>query len=165
MDDPEHLPIQIKHFDELSALELYRILRAREQVFFLEQGVDCEDIDGVDIKSTHMWCESKGETVAYLRMIPAGISYRQPSIGRVLVAPQWRREGISRRLMETAVSYMTANWDAREIMISAQAYLVDYYSDLGFHVVSEEYLDGGIPHYKMLMQSNYFLDPDDAFSL
>ncbi len=33
------------------------------------------------------------------------------------------------------------------------AFLVDYYREFGFEVVSGEYLDGGIPHYKMLLRN------------
>jgi ElaA protein len=140
----------IKDFGQLSALELYRILEAREQVFMLEQRVDCEDLDGVDMVSTHMWTEEDGRVAGYLRMIPPGAVYEQASIGRVLVTKEFRRQGLSRRMMNEAIQYMTGKWGVGEIMISAQAYLTGYYGDLGFEIVSGEYLDGGIPHYKML---------------
>ncbi len=141
----------IKEFGQLSALEVYRILEAREQVFLLEQRVDCEDIDGVDIVSSHLWYEEDGRVVGYLRMIPPGVVYEQASIGRVLVAKEFRRKGLCRRMMNEAIQYMAEKWGIAEIMISAQAYLTEYYSELGFKIVSGEYLDGGIPHYKMLL--------------
>lgn len=142
----------IKNFDELTLEELYRILRARQEVFFLEQKVDCEDLDGLDSECAHMWEEEGGEVTGYLRMIPAGVSYREASIGRVLVREQFRRGGISRRMMRTAIDYMASEWGVPEIMIGAQAYLCGYYAEFGFRIVSEEYLDGGIPHYKMLLK-------------
>ena len=116
----EELPVYIKHFAELKTTELYGIPQAREQVFTMEQGVTCEDIDGLDTKCTHMWCESDGKVIAYLSMIPAGLCYRQPSIGRVLVLPDWRRKGLSRRLMDMAISYIATAWGGLGIMISAQ---------------------------------------------
>ncbi len=143
-----------KKFAELTLEELYDILRARQEVFFLEQGVDCEDLDGVDSSCVHMWGEESGELAGYLRMIPAGIVYEQPSIGRVLTREPYRRKGLSRRMMKAAIDYMKLEMGAGEIMISAQAYLTGYYSEFGFEVVSNEYLDGGIPHYKMLLKIN-----------
>ncbi len=144
----------MKEFAELSTLELYRILEVREQVFMLEQRVDCEDIDGVDTVSTHMWSEEDGRVTGYLRMIPPGVVYEQASIGRVLVAKEFRRKGLSRRMMNEAIRYICDRWGVGEIMISAQAYLAGYYGELGFETVSGEYLDGGIPHYKMLLKKN-----------
>ncbi len=142
----------IKEFDRLSTLELYRILEARERVFTLEQGVDCEDIDGHDTVSIHLWCEHEGRITGYLRMIPPGVVYEQASIGRLLVDSAFRRQGISRRMMDEAIRYMAERLGIGEIMISAQAYLVEYYTSIGFVRTSGEYLDGGIPHYKMLLK-------------
>lgn len=142
----------VKHYRELSTDELYDILRVRQEVFFLEQQVDCEDLDGVDGECVHMWESEDGAITGYLRMIPAGMVYEQASIGRVLVRERFRRRGISRRMMADALEYIKSEWGAQDVMISAQAYLVDYYSGFGFRVVSDEYLDGGIPHYKMLLE-------------
>lgn len=141
----------IKHYGELTPDELYDLLRARQEVFFLEQKVDCEDLDGVDSVCTHMWEEAGGQITGYLRMIPAGVTYPQASISRVLVRKPYRFGGISRRMMGEAIKYMVEEWGVKEIMIGAQAYLCDYYSEFGFRIASGEYDDGGIPHYKMLL--------------
>jgi len=146
--------LYIKQFAELTLEELYDILRARQEVFFLEQEVDCEDLDGIDSLCVHMWEEESDELTGYLRIIPAGVVYEQPSIGRVLTREPYRRKGLSRRMMKSAIDYMKSEMGAAEIMISAQAYLTDYYSEFGFEVVSDEYPDGGIPHYKMLLKIN-----------
>lgn len=148
------MSLYVKRFDELTLEELYDILRVRQEVFFLEQGVDCEDLDGVDSFCVHMWEETAGEIAGYLRIIPAGLVYDQQSIGRVLTREPYRRRGLNRRMMKAAIDYMKSEMGAGEIMISAQAYLTDYYSEFGFKIVSDEYLDGGIPHYKMLLRTN-----------
>lgn len=143
------MDLHIKPFEELSLTELYDILRIRQEVFFLEQKVDCEDLDGIDSLCVHMWEEQSGEITGYLRIIPAGLVYEQASIGRVLTKAAYRHRGISRRMMKAAIEYISSQWGTGQITISAQSYLKDYYSEFGFVVVSGEYPDGGIPHYKM----------------
>lgn len=142
----------VKRYSELTLDELYDILRARQEVFMLEQKVDCEELDGVDCDCTHMWEGHDGEISGYLRMLPAGVAYPEPAIGRMLVRRPFRGSGISRRLMREAIKYMSEEWGVSEIKIGAQAYLTDYYSEFGFRIVSDEYDDGGIPHYKMVLK-------------
>lgn len=140
----------IKPFGELTAEELHRVTALREQVFYLEQRVTTLDADARDPASTFLWVEGDGETVAFLRMIPSGIAYTEASIGRVCVAATHRRRGICREMMRRATDYMMLEWKVEAIRISAQSYLVSFYESLRFRVVSEEYLEAGIPHKKML---------------
>ena len=48
--------------------------------------------------------------------------------------------------------YMVREWRAEAIRISAQSYLIPFYESFGFEVVSDEYLEAGIPHKKMLIR-------------
>lgn len=141
----------IKPFAELSVGELHAAASLREQVFYLEQHVTTLDADAKDLPSVFLWAECDGQTVGFLRMIPRGISYAEPSIGRVCVAGPYRRLGICREMMNRAVGYMVREWKTGAIRISAQSYLIPFYESLGFAVVSEEYLEAGIPHKKMLL--------------
>ena len=80
------MELKIKPFNELTPHELYGLMRARAEVFFLEQQITVEDADGVDPACTHLWIEQEGEVIALLRMIPAKVGAGcVPSIGRVLV--------------------------------------------------------------------------------
>lgn len=139
----------VKAFGELTPHELHRITRAREEVFYLEQGVTCPDADGVDPQCIFLWWEQEGEVAGFLRMIPPGVVYDQASIGRVLVRKPYRRGGLCREMMTAAMEYIAAVWQTRRIRLSAQAYLADFYCSLGFQIVSELYDEAGIPHYKM----------------
>lgn len=143
-------PVINKHFSQLSAEEYHRIVVAREQVFFLEQHITEPDADAVDPQSTFLWMEEAGRVVAFLRIIPAGIAYNEASIGRVLVAATHRRRGLCRSLMREALRYVAGQWGPQPIRISAQEHLAPFYGSLGFEVVSESYLEAGIPHIKML---------------
>jgi len=87
--------------------------------------------------------------MAYVRIIPAGISYDDCSIGRVVVAQNGRRKGYGKRVMEGAIDYITSQWKEDSITIGAQAYLREFYGGLGFKGISDEYLEDGIPHLDM----------------
>ena len=140
----------IKKFEDLTTNELYEILRVRAEVFVVEQDCVYQDLDLKDQKSYHLYCEENGEIVSYLRVIPCGISHSEVSIGRVLTREEYRKKGISRELMNRAIAFITEELGEREIRISAQAYLLGFYSSLGFTQVSDIYLEDGIEHAEML---------------
>ena len=142
----------IKPFAELSVGELHAAASLRERVFYLEQHVTTLDADEKDPFSFFLWAECEGQTVGFLRMIPRGIAYAEPSIGRVCVARTYRRRGICRQMVSRAIGYMVREWRAEAIRISAQSYLIPFYESFGFEVVSDEYLEAGIPHKKMLIR-------------
>ncbi|MFW6280456.1 MAG: GNAT family N-acetyltransferase [Halanaerobium sp.] len=140
----------IKQFDDLTNDELYKILKARIDVFVVEQNCPYEECDNKDYDSVHIFYQENNEITAYLRIIAAGVSYKEPSIGRVLVAKEYRRQGIAKKMMNKALLYISNNFEADSIRISAQKYLLDFYRSLGFESVSDEYLEDGIPHHEML---------------
>ena len=143
-------PVIIRPFGELSVSEYHRIVEARETVFYLEQRITVADADSVDPQSIFLWMEDQGRIIAFLRIIPAGIVYKEASIGRVLVDAAYRRRGLCRHLMLEALDHLTKAQGTKPIRISAQKYLIQFYTSLDFEVVSEEYLEAGIPHVKML---------------
>ena len=56
--------LKVKRFEELTAAELYEILRVRMAVFIVEQKCPYQDIDGVDHISTHFFYEERGKVLA-----------------------------------------------------------------------------------------------------
>ena len=56
-----------KTFSELSAREIYEILKSRMEIFLLEQDIKCLDADDVDYDSLHVFFEHEGRVVAYFR--------------------------------------------------------------------------------------------------
>lgn len=139
-----------KPFHELSALQLYKILQLRIDVFMLEQNCLYPECDNKDLKAIHLF-GSQGETVvAYARLLPASISYADLSIGRVVVHTDYRKYGLGKDLMLRAIAYWEAVAPAQAIRISGQRYLQRFYEALGFETVSDVYLEDGIPHIEML---------------
>lgn len=144
------MELNIKKFSELSNQELYKIIEARINVFVVEQNCPYKECDNKDQNSFHLFYQKEGEIAAYLRIIPAGISYPEISIGRVLVKDKYRRNGLANKLMQAALSYIKNNFKTEAVRISAQEYILDFYQQLGFEVVSERYLEDDIPHFEML---------------
>ena len=86
---------------------------------------------------------------AYLRIVKPGVSYNEPSIGRVAIAKSIRGNGLGKEIMKKALVECSNRWPNSGVRISAQKYLVKFYEDLGFKVTSETYLEDGIPHVQM----------------
>ena len=145
------MKIKIKSFEELTKKELYEILKLRSEIFVVEQHCFYLDPDGYDYHCHHLIVEENNEIVAYLRIIPKGLSYETPSIGRVLTAKDYRGIGASRMAMQTAIDFIKAQWKKDKITIGAQFYLENFYASLGFVRVSDVYLDAGIEHIDMVL--------------
>jgi ElaA protein len=134
---------------DMTALEWHRALALRAQVFVVEQNCAYQDPDGKDLVSYHLLMESGEELVAYARLVPPGVSFDEASIGRVVTSKTVRGNGWGKALMDVAIAQTQKKFEVQEICISAQSYLLKFYSDLGFEAEGEEYLEDDIPHRKM----------------
>lgn len=140
----------IKHFNDLTVNELYEIAKARFEVFVMDQKiVDEQDYDNKDKKCYHVFAYDNDKIVAYSRIVPKGLSYDEPSIGRVLVLKEYRRKGIAEEMMKECIAYITEKLDENKITLSAQNYVRGLYEAVGFKSVGEVYEEAGIPHIKM----------------
>jgi ElaA protein len=144
------MTFEFKHFTELSLNELYDILRLRSEIFVVEQNCVYNDLDGLDKVAVHQFLRKDGEIIAYSRLLKPGTRFPEYSIGRVVVKQSERGTGLGNEMMEEAKKYIIKVWGATKIKISAQSYLQRFYENLGFEIVTEMYLEDGIPHYGML---------------
>ena len=140
--------LKVKRFEELTAAELYEILRVRMAVFIVEQKCPYQDIDGVDI-STHFFYEERGKVLAYLRGFPRDRESGIFQIGRVLTVR--RGCGLGKALMEDALGLIKAEGVAEKLVMEAQSHAIGFYERLGFRVRSDEFLEDGIPRVMMEM--------------
>jgi len=137
-----------KSFDELSARELYAILRARSAVFVLEQKCLYQDMGGIDSSSRHVWAENEGgELAAYLRHFPKAGEPGVAQIGRVLTLE--RGTGLGRRILEAGIESVRSRTSMREIHLEAQCQARGFYERLGFAAEGEPFDEDGIPHIAM----------------
>jgi len=144
------LKISVKTFQELSITELYEILQLRSAVFVVEQDCVYQDLDGKDQKALHVIGFKENIVVAYTRIFKAGAYFKETSIGRVVVAGDVRKYGYGVDIMKASIVAIKENYNETAIRISAQTYLLKFYTSLGFVRVGEEYLEDGIPHVNMM---------------
>jgi ElaA protein len=144
---------QLKKFETLSNTELYEILRLRSEVFVVEQNCPYQDMDRKDAGSFHLLgFNDDNELLAYTRILPAGISYEEVAIGRVVTSPKARGTGIGKELMKESIKCVEKQFGAVAVRIGAQCYLKKFYQGLGFKIASEEYLEDNIPHVEMILK-------------
>jgi ElaA protein len=94
--------------------------------------------------------DAEGLLVATARLVPPGLKYVEPAIGRVVSAPEVRRTGAGRALMVSAIAQVKRLWPGQPIRIGAQRYLEAFYGSLGFVPTGEPYGEDGIPHIEMI---------------
>ena len=143
--------ICIKHFNELTAEELYEIYKVRTKVFVVEQNCVFQDADNKDLKAYHLCIYEEDELVAYARLLDQHISYNEISIGRVVTAPSVRRKQYGKTLMQEAIRHCYMLFGKQSIKIGAQLYLKSFYESFGFVQCSDVYDEDGIDHIEMLL--------------
>lgn len=142
------MDFKAKLFSELTAAEIYEILKSRSRVFQLEQNIHYLDEDNVDYDSLHCFFEENGQVAAYLRAFPDNGKIR---IGRVLTIT--RGQGHGKMLMVRSVEAARERFGTLDIIMDAQKHAEGFYKKLGFITTSEEFLEEGIFHVEMVLSS------------
>ncbi len=140
-----------KSFDQLSVKELYGILQLRIEVFVVEQNCVFQDADDKDQVSWHFMGWENDRLAAYTRLVPAGISFNECSIGRVVTCPKMRKSGLGKELMQRSIEMINQLWNKPPVRIGAQLYLKRFYESFGFQQCSEIYIEDNIEHISMIL--------------
>ncbi len=140
----------VRKFEELTLDELYEILKIRVAVFVVEQNCAYQEVDEKDRNSFHLFFKDCQGIQAYCRVVFAGISYREVSIGRVIALK--RHCGLGREIVQEGIRVAQEKLQASAIRIGAQVYAKGFYEKFGFQQVSQEYLEDGILHIEMLLE-------------
>ncbi len=144
------MKIFVKAFEELNLHELYELLQLRAEVFVVEQDCVYQDIDGKDQKALHVLGYEDGKLVAYTRIFPPGIYFKEAAIGRVVVKDSSRKNNYGHEILKASIKAIEDHYRTHTIKLSAQTYLIKFYEAHGFQEVGEGYLEDGIPHIAML---------------
>ena len=140
-------------WDDLDRDLLYELLRARQDVFVVEQDCPYPDLDGKDAVAWHLIGRNRPDTSAPLlasaRVFAPGDYYAEAAIGRILTTREGRGRGPGRAIMAECHRFVAERFDAG-IRLNGQAYLKEFYEGLGYRVVKGPYDEDGIPHYEML---------------
>ncbi|MGA1225841.1 MAG: GNAT family N-acetyltransferase [Tamlana sp.] len=144
------LEIIVKSFEVLTKKELYNLLQLRSEVFVVEQDCVYQDIDGKDQKALHVLGFKDDKLIAYTRIFKPGDYFTEASIGRVVVTKNERQFKYGYDIMKASINAIKTHYNEDLIKISAQCYLKQFYTNLGFKAVGEEYLEDDIPHIAMI---------------
>ena len=134
-----------KFFSELTLSELYEIVRARTEVFLMEQKIICRDFDGEDYNCLHCFITDNGKVSAYLRAFKK--SDNTVKIGRVLSVKHG--VGLGRELMQKSTLAIKNKFRCDKIMLHAQKHAQGFYEKLGYETTSHDFLEEGIVHVAM----------------
>lgn len=139
----------VKYFNELTTTELYEILKSRAEIFVVEQNCIYQDLDDKDYHSLHIFYESEGKVVAYLRAFIKDSVTNIVQIGRVLTLTHGT--GLGGKLLKESISIIQKEMNPSSIYIEAQCYAIGFYEKEGFVASSDEFLEDGIPHVEMIL--------------
>ena len=137
-----------KHFDKLTPDELYAIMKARVDVFVVEQRCPYAELDGLDQDAIHVWLEDENGLAAYLRVLRPGVENENMALGRILTLRRGR--GLGRLIVQAGIDVAEGFYDSEYVYLEAQTCARGFYEKLGFHQASEEFVLDGIPHIRML---------------
>ena len=141
---------------DLDRDRLYALLKARQDVFVVEQACPYPDIDGRDDVAWHL-IGGQGDAVdapilASARLFAPGDYYPETAIGRVLTTAAGRGRGLGRAIMNECHRFAAERFGSPAVRLNGQGYLREFYESLGYRVVKGPYDEDGIPHYEMLKE-------------
>lgn len=139
-----------KKFEELNTKELYEILKARAEIFSMEQNIHYQDMDNVDYESLHCFFMEDDKVIAYLRAFYQKENHDIVKIGRVLTLQHGK--GIGRELLEKSLKAIKEKMKCNKISMDAQKHAEGFYKKFGFKTVSDDFLEEGIVHVVMELE-------------
>lgn len=142
------MKLTVKRFNELTTDELYEILKARSEIFIIEQNIHYQDIDDSDYDSLHCFFMNDNKITAYLRAF-----YKDENtvkIGRVLTIKHGN--GIGRELLEQSLTAIREKMKCKKICVDAQKHAVGFYEKFGFKVTSDDFFEEGVLHNAMELE-------------
>jgi len=143
----------LRKYKDLTLDEFHNILKLRINVFVVEQDCTYPELDGKDKQAYHFFAfaeEDPEQILAYTRIFKPGDYYKEAAIGRVVVHPDFRKDGLGYQLMVKSIDQTEKLFYTNNIKIGAQTYLQKFYKSLGFKKVGKDYIEDGIPHIYMI---------------
>ncbi|MDE1184683.1 GNAT family N-acetyltransferase [Paraburkholderia sp.] len=136
-------------FEQLTAREMYLILRARSAVFVVEQSHVYLDADGHDEGALHVFATEDMSRpmpiLAYARVQPGDAEDPEITIDKVLTSPLRRGDGTAELLIERVLHAVTERWPGRAARVTAPVGLRSFYEQFGFRKSEGPFLEHGMP--------------------
>ncbi len=143
-------------FDGFTTSQIYDLLVERQKAFVVEYRNANLDADGLDKIADHLilWRRLGANLtlLSYLRVLPPGLKYNEPTIGRVFTPKNLRNRGYASLLINEAINRIAKKYPGDGIRMSAQLELEKFYHQFEFKTVGEPYLEEGMPHIEMFRE-------------
>ena len=138
MDD---LVVVTAHWSEDSD----ELIRLRSRVFVEEQNVPVSlEMDGRDIECQHVKALIGNVFIGTGRLLPNGV------IGRMCVLGEYRNQGIGTMMLKNLVQ-QAIDIGHQKVLLNSQSNAIPFYQKFGFSIDSEEFIEAGIPHRRMVL--------------
>jgi predicted GNAT family N-acyltransferase len=129
--------------------ELNDAYSVRKTVFIHEQNVPAEEeIDQHEDEATHFVMYKDGSPVGAGRF---RVFDHYGKVERICVLKEMRKSGAGKAIMEEIEKFASTQ-GLHKLKLNAQTHAIPFYSGLGYEVISEEFMDAGIPHKTMVKQ-------------
>jgi ElaA protein len=149
VSDPPPARLAVRGFAELSADELYKLLRFRQAIFVVEQRSPYPDLDGLDQSALHFLLRNEGALVGCLRLVVPGDATAPVVLGRIAVLASHRGRGLATGLVEAALRFCRERYPDHSLRLSAQCHLAHFYERFGFAAAGLPFDDFGVRHVEM----------------
>lgn len=141
--------IQALCINSLSAVQLFDILKLRQDVFFVEENIIYPDLDDIDKEAIHVFTTISGEVASYARVY-WDEAEKRVKIGRVATAAEHRGKGLASGIIRRCIEAAKKDFHADEVWLDAQIHATSFYESLGFKVASGRFMEAGIEHVRMV---------------
>lgn len=138
-----------KRFNDLSTKELYEILKARAEIFIMEQQINYQDMDNIDYDAIHCFFMDNDKVTAYLRAFHPNNKKDELQIGRVLTLEHGK--GLGKKLMEESLELLKEIPNIQRITMHAQKHAIGFYRQFGFETVGDEFVEEEVVHITMTL--------------
>ncbi|TXC90706.1 GNAT family N-acetyltransferase [Metabacillus litoralis] len=123
----------------------------RKTVFVDEQQVPLEEeIDQHEDEATHvvLYDDNQPSGAGRVRIVEG-----YGKIERICVMKSARKKGVG-KVIVTKLEELATKQGVKKLKLNAQTHAIPFYNKLGYEVVSEEFMDAGIPHVTMVKHCN-----------
>lgn len=137
---------EIEYIDVTTPEDYLKSVTIRSIVFMDEQNISFYDeFDEHDLKSSHFLITVDGEPAGTARMRSIG-GYAK--FERLAVRKEYRKLGLGKGILTHVLKHID-NLGHQKTLINAQTYLIKFYEGFGFVREGKEFMDAGLPHYRM----------------
>lgn len=127
--------------------ELEKVYEVRKKVFVTEQKVPLDiEIDAYEDKAHHFLGTEDDQAISASRL---RIVEDYGKLERICVLASFRGKSLGKQMIAYLEAFLIEN-NIFKSKLNAQSHAIEFYEKLGYEVISDEFMDAGIPHKTMI---------------